>query len=488
MPTTDGPTVFDDGPIPQQVSRVDALLARLGLTGVLARDGLLAGLVLLVTAGLLVLLFGFVLEAEGFTMGPVQSVVLSAAVCVQALPLVLRRVRPTLCLWLVVTCQVVIIAASPPDLSVGGIPQVITGYTIGTLLPTRRALTVTGTAVPAGVLATAVVALVTGSDLLVPAANHLLSGVGTYMVSALVGGAVATRRRYIELLRLRAAELLRTQHATTQAAIFAERSRMARELHDVAAHHLSGLVVQAAAVERQIDSDPQAAKAGTAWIRGQGKETLDSLRLIVGMLRERPDADGPGDDGYDAPQPGLGALDGLVRTARTLGDTVDLVQEGTPRALAPIADAAFYRVAQEALSNARQHAPGAAVRMTVRSGEREVSLEVVNAPPDPARADGAPTSSTRRVPAPQGPALQVPARQGMGLIGMGERAHLVGATLTTGATPSGGWRVRLTLPLHHEPAGGAPAVSGNAVPANAASGNAVSENAVSGTPAGGGQR
>lgn len=437
MPTTDGPTVFDDVAVPPRTSRLDALLTRLGVTGVPARDGLLAVLVTLLTAGMLVVLFEYVLQEEDLTIGPAQSAVLVVATCAQALPLVVRRTRPILCLGLVVACQVVIIAASPPDLSVGGIPQVIAGYTIGTLLPARRALVLTGAAVPVGVLTAAVTALVSGNGLLLPAANHLLAGVGTYVVSALVGGAVATRRRYVELLHLRAAELLRTQRATTQAAIFAERSRMARELHDVAAHHLSGLVVQAAAVERQIDTDPETAKAGTRWIRGQGKETLDSLRLIVGVLRERPGADGPGsggpgDDGHDAPPPGLGALDGLVRTARTLGDSVELVRAGRPRELAPIADAAFYRVAQESLSNARQHAPGAAVRITVRFGEREVSLEVVNE----RSAGAAPADSSR---------------QGMGLVGMGERAHLVGAALTTGPTPSGGWRVRLTLPLHHEP-------------------------------------
>jgi signal transduction histidine kinase len=276
---------------------------------------------------------------------------------------------------------------------------------------------------------------VTGNDLLVPVLNHLASGLITYVVSALVGNTVATRRNYTELVRLRAAEVVRTQEATTQAAIFAERSRMARELHDVAAHHLSGLVVQAAAVERQIDSDPEAAKQGTAWIRGQGKETLDSLRLIVGVLRERPGSGGPGEDPHDAPPPGLGALDDLVRSARALGDTVDLDRTGRPRPLAPIADAAFYRVAQESLSNARQHAPGAPVRIAVRFEDREVALEVTNE-----RAAGRTSSGTARG----------SDRQGMGLIGMGERAHLVGATLSTDTTPDGGWRVRLALPLHHE--------------------------------------
>ena len=432
MPTTDGPTVYHDLPIAPRVSRLDALLARLGVTSPLSQDVLLAGVVTLLTAALMAVLFIVVLPAEGMSTGVAQGSALISASCVQAMVLALRRVRPVFCLGLVVACQVVIIAGTPPELSVGGIPQFIVAFTIGTLLPPRRALLITGAAVPVGVLAAVVVSLVMGENVLVSAAYHLMEGTLTYLSGALVGGAVATRRRYVELVRLRAIELIRAQEATTEAAIVAERSRMARELHDVAAHHLSGLVVQAAAVERQIDSDPAAAKKGTAWIRGQGKETLDSLRLIVGVLRERQDPEGHG-DAHDAPPPGLGALDGLVRTARALGTTVDLVREGTPRDLAPIADAAFYRVAQESLSNARQHAPGAAVRITVRFGERIVSLEVVNAH----AAGGTPTDSTRR---------------GMGLIGMGERAQLVGATLTTGAAPSGGWRVLLTLPLHHEPA------------------------------------
>jgi signal transduction histidine kinase len=397
------------------------------LGSVVARDGVLTVVVLVVTLGL----FALVLGTEDLTVGPVQGVVLVVAACLQALPLVLRRVRPVLALGLVVAFQTIIVAASPPDLSVGGIPTLIVAYTVGTLLPTRRALTFAGAAAPVGAMAAAVTAVVWGHDPLMPFVNHLAAGVVLYVVSAFVGTTVATRRSNASLIRLRAAELVRTQQAQTRAAIFAERSRMARELHDVAAHHLSGLVVQAAAVERQIDSDPERAKEGTAWIRAQGKETLDSLRLIVGVLRERPGADGEqGADAHDAPPPGLGALEGLVRTARTLGDTVELVREGRARDLSPIADAAFYRVAQESLSNARQHAPEAPVRVTVRFDEREVSLEVVNEPaPGGTRSD--------------------PSRQGMGLIGMRERAQLVGATLITGAVQSGGWRVLLTLPVHH---------------------------------------
>ncbi|WP_425414941.1 hypothetical protein, partial [Promicromonospora kroppenstedtii] len=146
VPATDGPTTLDDMIAPARPRRLDALLNRLGLTGPVARDALLAAVILVVTGTLLLGLFEFVLGVEGLTVGPVQGVVLIAAACAQAVPLVLRRVRPVLCLALVVACQVVITAVSPEDLSVGGVPQMIAGYTVGTLLPVRRALAVTAAA------------------------------------------------------------------------------------------------------------------------------------------------------------------------------------------------------------------------------------------------------------------------------------------------------------------------------------------------------
>ncbi|MCG5441369.1 hypothetical protein NIE79_001491 [Micromonospora sp. NIE79] len=186
------------------------------------------------------------------------------------------------------------------------------------------------------------------------------------------------------------------------------------------------MVVQAAAVERLIDRDPAAAKAGVAWIRSQGKETLDNLRLVVGVLRGRPGHEGG--DGA-APVPGLGMLDDLVRTAGNLAGPVDFVREGEQREVPPIADVALYRIAQESLSNARQHAPGAAARVVLRFEPRSVSLEVVNEPVAPRRVPAARTG-------------------GVGLVGMRERAQLIGATFTAGPTEGGGWSVAATLPTN----------------------------------------
>ncbi|MGH3589256.1 MAG: sensor histidine kinase, partial [Pseudonocardia sp.] len=266
--------------------------------------------------------------------------------------------------------------------------------------------------------------------LLLPAAGVLVSGAAAYLGAAFVGSYVATRRRYVELVRAQAEEAIRAQQATVAAAIGAERSRMARELHDVAAHHLSGMVVQAAAVERLIDRDPAAAKAGVAWIRTQGKETLDNLRLVVGVLRGRSAGGDPAEN--NAPVPGLSTLDELVQTARGLDTVVELITEGTPREVAPIADVALYRMAQESLSNARQHAPGAPVRVVLRYSPREVGLEVTNTP-----AEDHPERSART-------------GGGVGLVGMRERAQLIGAQFTAGPTAAGGWCVMVTLPTGRE--------------------------------------
>jgi signal transduction histidine kinase len=214
---------------------------------------------------------------------------------------------------------------------------------------------------------------------------------------------------------------------------------MARELHDIAAHHLSGMVVQTAVVERLIDRDPRAAKEAAAWIRAQGKETLHNLRLVVGALREPEAGAGADPDVLEdggAPVPGLAVLDRLVRTARELGTPVDLVQEGVRQELPPIADVTFYRVAQEALSNAREHAPGAPARVLLRYCKSEVSLDVENeASPTPDHAGAGPSPDGHR---------------GFGLAGMRERAQMIGATFDAGPAPSGGWRVTLRLPLERE--------------------------------------
>ncbi|PZR53408.1 two-component sensor histidine kinase [Xylanimonas oleitrophica] len=403
---------------PPRPSRVDALLTRLGVVGVPARDAVLAAVVAVLTLVTLALTLDELAALEGIVVQHPSAVV---ALCtVQAAAIALRRTRPLLALGVVVALQVALVAAAPADFSVRGLAPLVVGYTLGTLMPVRRALAVTGAAAVLEAAAAVAVAPAGSPSLPQLALLGLATAAISYPGAALVGVWTATRRRYLDLVRLRAAEAVRAQHDAARAAVVAERGRMARELHDVAAHHLSGMVVQAAAVERLVDQDPDAARAGAAWIRSQGKETLDNLRQVVGLLRE-------GDDGT-APVPGTADLDGLVTDARTLGDDVVLRRSGPAPQLGPLADAALYRVTQEALANARQHAPGAPVRVGLSTGGTDVVLEVVN---DPSPAP--PTDDGRN-------------RTGAGLVGMRERATLVGGTLDAGPTPAGGWAVRLTVP------------------------------------------
>ncbi|MGH8881386.1 MAG: sensor histidine kinase, partial [Stackebrandtia sp.] len=415
---------------------IDERLNRLGVTTVFSRDCVLAAAVAVASVALLGAMFALIPDLEGIRFGPGTIGALVTVATGQSALICLRRVRPALCLVLVAGCQFLFLALIPADGSYRGIATFIAAYTIGSVLPPRS---IAGWAVVAvavesisGVLAAAIRPGLGALTMTLPnpemAPNPLTAitvnlgaNVLVYTAMPLIGFHMATRRRHLSLVRLRAAEAVKAQRAKARAAVDTERSRLARELHDIAAHHLSGMVVQAAAVERLIDRDPGAAKEATAWIRSQGKETLKNLRLVVGVLRERPDArEGLGAD--SAPVPGLAVLDALVDTARRLGNPVSIDRRGRQRELPPIADVTLYRVAQEGLSNVRQYAPGAAVRLTVEFGPALVSLAVENDPP-PGGASGSGD------------------RQGLGLIGMRERVQLVGGTLSSGPTAAGGWRV-----------------------------------------------
>ena len=423
----------------------DDRLTRMGLTSEFQRDCALAALVLLGTTGIFLVLFADPGQTENL-FEPFHVAAVIIVTSAQALLLCIRRVNPVLCLWVVALLQVALLAVLPSGGAVRGITPFIAAYTCGVVLPVRRAVQAgigvsvfesAGFAVahfvPGLTVASQVAADVPPASAVSLVTGQLLSSLFTYVAAAVAGAYVATRRQYVELVKVRAAEAIASQRARADAAIGLERSRMARELHDIAAHHLSGMVVQTAVVERLIDRDPQAAKEAAAWIRGQGKETLRNLRLVVGALRE-PGTDVLGDAA--APVPGLAVLDRLVRTARELGTPVEFGQEGALQELPPIADVTFYRVTQEALSNARQHAPGAPVRVLLRYAGPEVSLDVVN--------------EAGPAPGPEGSDARPDRHRGFGLAGMRERAQMIGATLDAGPTASGGWRVSLTLPLDPE--------------------------------------
>jgi signal transduction histidine kinase len=235
--------------------------------------------------------------------------------------------------------------------------------------------------------------------------------------------------RIIRSWRSRAAELeaanrvLEEQRELqAEAAVAVERGRIARELHDVIAHNVSMIVVQAGAATRILEGDQPEVSAALDAIETTGRETVDEMRRLLGVLRTTDDAQAL------APQPGLARLEELVEHVRAAGVPVQLKIEGTPTALPPALDLSAYRIAQEALTNVLKHAAGAHAAVTVRFDRDQVALEI--------RDDGA--------------GGRTGFGTGNGLIGMRERVALWGGQLRAGRDGRG-WVVRASLPIRAEP-------------------------------------
>ena len=291
----------------------------------------------------------------------------------------------------------------------------------------------------------------------VPAAGHVANALAGSLLAfggaVALGASVRIRRAYTASVEAHAAQLERERVERERRAVLEERARIARELHDVAAHHLSGLVLQAGALERTVERDPQAAQALAKEVRGGGAQALASMRRLVGLLRADDD---PADQ--RGSHPSLDDLAGLIERARADGlraelrTAVDLSADGV--GVADEVELAAYRVVQEALSNARRHAPGAHVSASVRLDGDELIVEVVDDGPHPTEPDDGPEPTG---PDPTGPEPTTPDAAahrtsadvggGHGLIGMRERAELLGGTLEAGPRDGAGWQVRATLPV-----------------------------------------
>jgi signal transduction histidine kinase len=430
-------------------------LARLGVHTTLGRDVALAVVWALVTVAFLATLLAageFYGADRSIPGGQVAAVVVLALV--QHVPLAFRRVRPVPALLAVAVLQAGLLAVLPTGLALWTAAPVVTAYTVATLRPTRAVVAVVLAAVGIEAVGAAVGAASIVKDQLgatpglgelgavVEALALVASAVLINGVSAAVGSWVALRRDHDRDARARAAETVEHQATLTRAAVAAERTRMARELHDVAAHHLTGLVVQAGAAERLVDGDPERAKESLRSVRTQGRETLDALRSIVGILRETGD-----EPTGTVPVPGLDDVGDLVERVRASGAVVESYVDGALPSLAPLADVTAYRTVQEALVNARRHAPGATVELRLLATGSALVVVVENDLPAARDTSGG---------------------GGFGLVGMRERADLVGGRLETGPTPEGRWRVRLELPV--EAVRGAAAGAGGEAEAGAGAG------------------
>ncbi len=240
-------------------------------------------------------------------------------------------------------------------------------------------------------------------------------------VAWLAGRAMRRRQQLVELLGDRAQQLEREREDRIRATVADARARIARELHDVVAHSVSVMVVQAQAGPR-LAGDRDKTVAAFEAIESSGREALVELRRLLGILRTADEQLAIG------PQPGLGSLGGLVDQLREAGLAVELRIEGEQVPLAPGVDLAAFRIVQEALTNTLKHAGRAGVRVAVRYSPLDVELEVV----DDGAGAGAPATVNG---------------SGHGLIGMRERTALYGGRLDAGPRPGGGFAVRASLPL-----------------------------------------
>jgi signal transduction histidine kinase len=243
-----------------------------------------------------------------------------------------------------------------------------------------------------------------------------------------LGRSLRLRRSYLAELEDRAARLEKARFADARTARVEERSRIARELHDVVAHHVSVMTVQAGAARRIMDRDPASAREAIETIEQVGRSALSEMRRIVGVLRT--DRDLAASAAELTPQPGTQDLAGLVEQIRETGLAVRLEVDGQERRLSTGVDLAVYRLVQEALTNSLKHAgPNARAWVRLRYSDKSLTLEV---------ADDGRGASEADCSAP-GP--------GHGLVGMRERVALYGGELRVGPRAGGGFEVRARFPL-----------------------------------------
>ncbi|MFV8129935.1 sensor histidine kinase [Streptomyces syringium] len=250
-----------------------------------------------------------------------------------------------------------------------------------------------------------------------------------FVLAWVLGDSIRTRRAYWAQLEERAARLEKEREQQSRMAVVAERARIARELHDVVAHNVSVMVVQADGAAYVLDASPEQAKQALETISGTGRQALAEMRRLLGVLR----TDEGGEGGEYVPQPDVEQIGDLVEQVRSAGLPVDFRIEGSPRPLPSGVELTAYRIVQEALTNTRKHGgpdAAASVRLTyfddglgllVEDDGRGAQHELY----EEGGADG----------------------MGHGMIGMRERVGMVGGTLDAGPRAGGGFRISVLLPI-----------------------------------------
>jgi signal transduction histidine kinase len=347
--------------------------------------------------------------------GPLPPLVVSTLVA--TLALAGRRVAPLATAVIVAVALAGPMLATPLTFSLWGgfLPLLVATYSVARHSE-RAAAWLGGTATAAAV----VVVMLRNPD--TGTAGNIPFAAVPFAVSFVAGRVLRARARNHDDARVRAERLEAEREADIQVALADERARIARELHDIVAHCVSVMVVQAGAAEDLLDRDPARARVPLRSVQDTGRQAVGELSRMLGLLR----ADGTRQS--LAPQPGTADLAELAEHMAGIGLPVELTVAGPRYELPPGADLTVYRVVQEALTNALKHAAPTTVQVTLRYDEQSVRVTV--------RDRGRPGGTA-------GPG---PDRVGHGLIGMRERVGLYGGELTAGPDGDGGYLVTASLP------------------------------------------
>jgi signal transduction histidine kinase len=366
---------------------------------------------------------------------------LALALFLSAAPLLVRRTWPVPVLGCVLAASLAIVIASDHH-TANGLALLVALYTVATMRPRREALAC------AAVFELVIVAItiwLAGSSWWYPA----------IFLSGLVGAALwlglysATRHAYLAELRDRAARLERERDQQGALAAAAERARIAREMHDIVAHHLTVMVTLSDAAIAVSDSSPERSDRATDVMRrvsATGRTALADTRRLLGVLREPPGRSAGEDAGGHAvdeaaqarqPVPGLAQLDALIEQVRSAGLETTLEVRGEAPEVPVGVQLTVYRLVQEALTNTLKHGgtgARAAVRLHFQPGELLVDID----------DDGAGAPSETKATSASAPAT---ATAGSGLVGMRERARAYGGDVQAGPRQPGGWKVSARLLL-----------------------------------------
>jgi signal transduction histidine kinase len=349
-----------------------------------------------------------------------------ALVVLATMPLMVRRRNPVLALAVVLTAQLMCEGwhvFGPTWLAV-----LVAVYSVGSHTEGRRRAYVAAAALIV-VLADGTVTVAVGDLKLVDG----IAAIGMLTAAFVVGDNVRRRRQHVESLADRAERAERERDLLARERVADERNRIARELHDIVAHSVSVMVIQASAARRNLASRSDEASALLENVERTGRQTMDELRQVLGVLRDDGDGEPP-----SVPLPTLGDLPALVDSVGGL--PVRLAVTGVPDRVPAGVAVSVYRIVQEAVTNANRHAgPGATIDVRVTCMASEVEVVVADDGRGASALHGAPT--------------------GYGLVGMHERATAAGGSFSAGPRRGGGWRVSATIPF--QPTAGEPVPAGD---------------------------